>query len=46
MLMRTDNTPIDKVDVPVNFALGIGLDLQGFEQLLPQADVTPVVEST
>ena len=45
MLMRTDHTPIDAMDVPIQLACGIRLLLQGLEHLLPEADSAPVVKS-
>ncbi len=38
MLVDTDNTTINKMNIPIELALGIRLLLKGCEQLLPQSN--------
>ncbi|WOD37018.1 hypothetical protein [Nodosilinea sp. E11] len=44
MLMGSDDTAIDKMNVPIELAFGIDVRLEGREYLLPQADLAPVVK--
>jgi hypothetical protein len=41
MLVGTDDTAIDKMNVPIELAIGIGFRLEGREHLLPPPDLAP-----
>lgn len=45
MLVGTDDTHIDKMNLPIEVALFISLLLKRFKDLLPQPNFTPVVKS-
>jgi hypothetical protein len=45
MLVGTDDTAIDKMNIPIELALGIGFRLKGCKHLLPHADLALVVKS-
>ena len=45
MLVGTDNRAIDIVRVPIELSGGIGLLLDGGQEVIPQASPTPAIES-
>jgi hypothetical protein len=45
MLMRSNDTAIDKMQLSVKLPCGIGLLLQPLENLLPQSSLAPGVEA-
>jgi hypothetical protein len=45
MLVSTDNTAIDVMNLPIELALGIGLLLESLQHLLPQTTFAPSIKS-
>ena len=44
MLMRTDNCAVHIVDIPIQFAGGIGLSLHSRKEAVPDARCTPTLK--
>lgn len=46
MLMGADHGTIDKVDGPIELILGVGVSLEGRQDAIPDARLTPAIEAT